>query len=199
MRARLAILAFVVGLVVAAPAPAQASHHLWKLNQMFSNASGSVQFVQLKLVQIEDGEDLLATMTLTSGTNTFTFPNLPSSQTSAHPWILLATAGFGQLPGGVAPDFTIPANFFPTGGGTLNYASNGDVWNYTAVPTDGLNAFFKSGATVTTARNAPENFNTQSGSVNLAAAVPALPAVGIALLVGALLFAGSGLARRKRT
>jgi hypothetical protein len=197
MRARLAILVVLVAAIVAAPAPARAAHHLWRFSQLFSNASGSVQFIQLEVT--EDGEQSVAGFTITAGSNTFTFPgNLSKSTTGTNKWILLATTGFETLTGGVTPDFTIPANFFATGGGTLSYASGTDTWTYGAVPTDGVNALHKSGATVTTSANTPENFNLQSGSVNLATAVPALPAIGIAALVGALLLAGSGLLRRAR-
>jgi hypothetical protein len=196
MRARFAVLAVLVGLIVAAPSPALAGHHLWKFSQLFSNASGTVQFIQL--VVNEDNEQGVGPFTITAGANTFTFgTNLPLSTTFTHKWILIATSNFAGLPGGVTPDYIIPANFFPTGGGTLGYASGVDTWTYGAVPINGVSALFKSGATVTTGTNAPANFNLQTGSVNLAAVVPALPGVAIALLVGALLVAGSGLLRRR--
>jgi hypothetical protein len=196
MRARLVIVAAVVAVVLAAPAPAHASHHLWHFSQLYSNASGSVQFIQM-LVDPEDGEDQIATVAITGGSQPFTFSaNLSKTTTTVNKWILIATPGFASLPGGVTPDFTIPANFLSTGGGTLHYGG-GDTWTYGTLPTDGVNALHKSGATVTTSANTPENFNLQSGSVTLTAAVPALPAAGIAVLVGALLLAGSGLLRRR--
>ena len=45
MRNRIVVLATAVGLVVAASA--QAGHHLWDFTEMYSNASGSVQFVEM--------------------------------------------------------------------------------------------------------------------------------------------------------
>jgi hypothetical protein len=197
MRARAGLLMVVVSLILVAPAPARAAHHLWRFSQLYSNASGSVQFIQLAVT--EDNEQFVSGFTISSGANTFTIPsNLPASTTS-NKWILLATAGFGSLPGGVTPDFVIPPNFFPTGGGTLNYASGTDVWTYGAVPTDGVNALHKNGATVTTSANAPENFSLQSGLVNQSSPpVPTLPAAGIAVLVGGLLLAASGVLRRGR-
>ena len=61
---------------------------------------------------------------------------LPSSST-ANTWVLIATAAFAALPGAPTPDYIMPAGFFPTGGGTLNYASGADIWTYGAVPVNG--------------------------------------------------------------
>jgi hypothetical protein len=192
MRARLSMLVAVCG-VLLLPSTSHAAHHLWKFSQMFSNANGSTQFIQLSCT--DNNEQNLGTFTVTAGANTFNFmTNLPNANTGATQ-ILLATSNFGGLPGGVAPDYIIPANFFATGGGTLTYASGADSWAYGAVPTDGVHALLRNG---TTATNAVVNFAGTHGTVNLATAVPALPTVGIALLVAALLLAGSGLVRRRR-
>jgi hypothetical protein len=198
MRARFIILAAtVLGLLAGTASPAHAAHHLWRFSQLFSTADGSVQYIQLAVN--EDGENQVANFTINSGTNTFTFPGpLSDPQTTVHKWILLGTANLATLPGGVTPDFVIPANFFPVGGGTLNYAGV-DVWNYGPVPTDRRNALFKSGATVTTGVNAPANFNLQTGSLLLSTTVPAASGRWIAVLVGALLLSASGLLRLRRS
>jgi hypothetical protein len=48
------------------------------------------------------------------------------------------TPKFAGLPGAITPDYILPVeNFFPTGGGSLNYASGADIWNYGTVPTNG--------------------------------------------------------------
>jgi hypothetical protein len=196
MRARLAVLAALVGLIVAVPSPARAGHHLWKLDQIFSNADGSVQFIQLTIPAPEDGEQFVNNVTIDVAGHLFTFnKDLGSSTTSVNKWILIGTPAYAALPGVPAPDYTMPAGFLPTGGGTLNY-SGGDTWGYGAMPIDGHNALHRSGSTVTTSANSPENFNLQTGTVNLV--VPTLPALGIALLVGVLLLAGSGLLRGRR-
>jgi hypothetical protein len=196
MRARLAILVAIV-VIVAAPSPARASHHLWRFSQLYSNASGTEQFIQM--VVGEDGEDQIGSVPITGGAQPFTFStSLNKTTTSINKWILIATADFGGLPGGVTPDYVIPAHFLSTGGGTLSYGGGVDTWTYGALPVDGVSALHKSGAAVTTSANTPENFNLQSGSVNLASAVPTLPRAGLIALVGLLLFAGSGLLRRRR-
>jgi hypothetical protein len=191
MSTRFIGLAALVGLTVAWPSPSQAGHHLWKLTHVFSNATGNTQFIQL--FTADNLEAGVGPFTVTASGHTFNFVNnLPSSST-ANTWILIATANFAGLPGGVTPDYIIPAGFFSTGGGTLNYAGV-DSWIYGAVPTDGVHALNRDG---TKPVNVATNFAGQTGSVALTAAVPAVPRWGIALLVGALLLAGSGLVRRR--
>ena len=191
MRVRSTLVALLVAFIVAIPSPARAGHHLWRLTQAFSNASGSVQFLQLFVA--EDGEAGVGPFTVTASGHTFNFvTNLPTTST-ANTWILIATSGFGSLPGGVTPDYIIPGNFFATGGGTINYAGV-DAWTYGVVPTDGVHSLMRDG---TTPVNSPKNFAGQSGTVNLATGVPALPTTGIVVLVGALLLAGSGLLRKR--
>jgi hypothetical protein len=192
MRNRLGVLATIIGLSVATTA--HAAHHLWDFTEMFSNASGSVQFVELFTAAAN--EQSIGPFTVTTGSNTLNFvTNLPSAAT-ANTSVLIATAGFASLPGGVAPDYIVPANFFATGGGTLNYASGVKTWAYGAVPTDGVHSLLRNGST---AVNSPTNFAGQTGSVNLATGVPMLQTWGIVALVGALLLAASGLLRRRET
>jgi hypothetical protein len=45
MRNRLIVLATVVGLAIAATA--QAGHHLWDFTEIYSNASGTIQYIEL--------------------------------------------------------------------------------------------------------------------------------------------------------
>jgi hypothetical protein len=197
MRARFVFLAAAVALVVASPSPAHATHHLWKITQLFSNASGSIQFIQLGGVA-EDNENNLSAATLTSGSNPiYNFMTNLSSTATTGKSVLLATSNFASLPGAVVPDYIIPANFIATGGGSLNY-SGFDSWTYGALPTDGVNALHKSGTTITTSPNTLVNFAGQTGAVNLATAVPALPTAAIAAFTGVLLLIASGLLRRNR-
>src|SRR5262245_47711205 len=121
MRKTLVTLASVVGLVVAGSA--QAGHHLWDFTEVYSNKSGSVQFIEL-FTAFND-EQGVGPFNVKAGTNQVNFvTNLPTNQT-ANTWILIATPGFGSLPGGITPDYVLPfGNFVNTGGGTLNYANN---------------------------------------------------------------------------
>ncbi len=189
MRHRLLISAAVAGLFAATSA--DAGHHSWDITELYSNSSGSVQYVELFCPV--NGEAGLGPFTLTSNTNTLNFvTNLPG--TTANTWVLCATAGFGSIPGGIVPDYIVPANFFPIGGGTINYAGGADIWNYTAVPTDGVLARQRNG---TNAANSPRNFAGATGSINLGTPVPATQSWALAALVGAVLLFGSGLLRRR--
>jgi hypothetical protein len=190
MRNRLVVLATAVGLVVAASA--QAGHHLWDFTEMYSNSSGSVQFVEM--FTAVNGEAGVGPFTVVAGANTFNFVTSLADPT-VNTYLLIATSGFGSLPGGVTPDYIIPGNFFATGGGTLNYAGGVDVWNYGTVPTDGVSALLRNGST---APNTPTNFAGNAGSVDLGLTVPALGGWGMALLIGSILLFASGLIRRRQ-
>jgi hypothetical protein len=190
MRTRLVTLATLFGILSAATA--FAGHHSWDFTEAYSIASGTVQFVELFCPS--NGEAGLGPFGLTSTTNSLNFVTNLSSSTTANTWVLCATSGFENLPGGVLPDYVIPANFFPTAGGTFNYAGGADVWNYGAVPTDGVLALQRNGSS---ANNSPTNFAGASGSISLAAAVPAVTLWGIAGLIGAVLLFASGLLRRR--
>ena len=191
MRSTFTALAVVAGVLSAGPG--FAGHHSWDFTEIFSNADGSVQFIEMDCPS--DNEAGLGAFTITAGSNTLNFvTNLPSTST-ANTWVLIATSGFGSLTGGVVPDYVIPADFFATGGGTLNYASGADIWNYGAVPTDGVNALLRNGSTAT---NSPTNFAGQTGSVDLTAQIPTLETWGFILLVGAMLLAAVTLLRRRQ-
>ena len=123
-------------ILLLAASVAFASCHLFEIEQVFSNADGTVQFVVLHESDSTSGENLWAGWKLTftdasdpSGygmppaTRSFTFPsNLPSAATAGRR-VLVATPGFAAL-GLVTPDFTMPTGFLAVSGGTLNYAGN---------------------------------------------------------------------------
>ena len=121
---------------------ASASFHDFRIEQIFSNADGTVQFVVLHESFGANGEQFLSGHQLKAThagvTNTFTFPHdLPSSATAGRR-ALIATHGFAAL-GIVTPDYEIPNGFLPTGSGTLNYADV-DIVGYGSLPTDGVTA-----------------------------------------------------------
>jgi serralysin len=152
------------------PFSAGAAFHRWKITEVYSNASGSVQYVEF--YDLFSSEHLLAGHTLQSTTNptTFTFSsNLPSSST-ANQHMLVATPGFASLPGAVTPDYTLSAwNFFATAADTLNFAAGFDTITWTAdqLPTDGIDALHEDydGTNRHTGPNTPTNFAGQQGSL----------------------------------
>jgi hypothetical protein len=190
MRNSLGAFATVLGLLLATTA--QAGHHLWDFTECYSNATGSTQFVEMLCTA--DGEPGLGAWSIVSGATTFNFvTDTPNSSTNGK-HVLLATSNFASLPGAVTPDYIIPANFCATGGGTLDYAGGLHVWNYGALPTDGIHSLLRGNVT---AVNSPTNWAGATGSINQATSVPMVQTWGLILLVGAMLFAASGLLSKR--
>src|SRR5829696_8128297 len=130
----LSLAAALVTLVIATPA--QAGFHLWSLTEVYSDSSGSLQFIEMfdsfggqpftsgQQIQVTDGVT----------THSFTVPSDLVGSTFGRA-LLFGTAGI-QAAGAPAPDFIIPNNFLFTGGGTINFFGLGSG-PYTALPTDG--------------------------------------------------------------
>ena len=163
--------------------PAFANFHLFQIEQLFSNADGTVQFVVMHEFGGMNGENLWAGNTLKStqagASKTFTFnKNLPGGSTgyygetmpspTANKRVLIATQGFAAL-GLITPDFVMPNGFLPTSGGTLTYAGL-DTVSYAALPTDGTTALkiVRTGNTLSTQsiQNLATNFAGDSASVS---------------------------------
>lgn len=155
---------------------ARADHHLFTIEQVYSNADGSVQFIVLRNILSSNGEHRWATRSLFSSGpggpgKLYRFTtDLPSSQT-ADKAVLIATEGFAAL-GLVTPDYVIPNGFLQVPAGTVNFAGVA-MLSYTALPTDGANALNGNNAVLP---NRATNFAGQSASVPVAGPPPG-PAV----------------------
>ena len=150
---------------------AAATFHTFVLDQAYSNGAGNIQFVVLREALGLNGQHLLSGHVLTASqggvSRTFTFPsNLPGNDTAGSR-VLIATAGFAAL-GLVTPDYVMPDAFLPTAGGFIDFASV-DRWNFTGLPTDGVNALYRNGQSLP---NFATNFAGASASVSAAAANP---------------------------
>ena len=142
--------------------PAWATFHLWTMNELYSNADGSVQF--LELTALAPQQQFLAnhTLVVTQGaaSHTFTFPaNLPGDTSNRR--MLIATQGFAAL-GVVTPDYVVPNGFFFPGSGEIRYAEGSDIWDYSNLPSDGTLSLNRGGSTST---NSPQNFAGKTGTV----------------------------------
>jgi hypothetical protein len=159
-------------------APAQAAFHLFRIDQVYSNADGTVQYVAMREVTGSDGEsfwqgNLLTTTGAAGGMQQFQFPsNLPSQSTASRS-VLIATSGFAAL-GLVAPDYTVPDHFLPTAGGTLSYASGVDQIALPALPSDGATAIDRNGTHVPAT---PKNF--AGATTTLTASAPVINYQGL--------------------
>jgi len=195
---RVLLSAFVLLLV---PFSASATFHLWHITEVYSNADGSVQFVEMKVENPFDNENQMAGKTLKSTSTTFTIPsNLPTTTTTHY--LLFATPAFASQPCEVSPgvftnltpDYTFAAaNFMSTAGDSITFAVNVDTFTYTGgeLPTDGVNSlnepYLPSQGPRTTAANSPTNFAGQTCPE---------PSGWLALPTGAALLLGLARARR---
>jgi hypothetical protein len=162
-------------LLLAASA-ANASYHTLRIEQIFSNADGTIQFIVLHESHGMDGENLLGghTLTATQGTMTNTYffnKDLPGGSCdyyscmpapTANRYVLIATQGFAAL-NLVTPNYVVQNGFLPLGNGTLNYADV-DIVSYSGLPADGVSALTRTGTLVP---NVATNFAGQTASVSL--------------------------------
>jgi hypothetical protein len=171
---------------------AQAAQHLWNITQIYSNSSGTLQFIEM--FDSFGGQQFLTgqSIQVTNGTSThtFTLPSFPTSTDSLNHALLFGTAGL-HAAGGPTPDFIIPDGFLFTGGGTINFfGTSGGTNNltYPALPSDGIHALtYNNGPIV---MNSPKNFAGQTSPV-----VPEPAAITLAV-IGCI--SAWGFLRRRR-
>lgn len=92
--------------------PAEAFAHRWKITELYSNDDGSIQFVELYCDESCAGETAFSQMYLVSQPLATEFDfNQDLAGDATDRYLLAATAGFAELPGGIEPDFILPPNF----------------------------------------------------------------------------------------
>ena len=162
--------------------PAQSGVHLWRITEIFSNADGTIQFVELTTCcGSAGGEIFVGNQQVRSASNPvpFVFPaNL--DMTTANKHLLLGTDGYKALAGAPAVDYTIPSNFFSVNGDTLSFAVY-DTMIFAAgvLPTDGTRSLNKNEEDSTdtnfVALNSPTNLHERTGSVTVVSGPPGVP------------------------
>jgi len=157
------VAALATAAIAVAPSLAPAQAPSFAIDEIYSNADGSVQHVVLRETQGLNAQIAFAGLTLTATragvTKLYTFPrNLPSAAT-AGARVLVGTVGFQAL-GLVATDYTIPDRFVPVDGGTLAFGGV-DSFTFESLPTDGVRARFRNGAL---AQNLATNLAGRSAS-----------------------------------
>lgn len=155
---------------------AHGAFHLWRIMEVFTDSTGNVQFVEMFTTfsgqQFMSGHTLVSRNVGNTQTQTFTFTASTCTPTT-NKRLLIATAGFGSLPGGVTPDFIIPANFLYKDGGTLEFGPGQQTITYGPLPIDGINSIIDSTYTTappyvfTPGPNTPTNCAGTQGSVNV--------------------------------
>ncbi|MEQ1517352.1 MAG: fibronectin type III domain-containing protein [Usitatibacteraceae bacterium] len=169
----------LAGLLLTLSAAAHSAFHIVQINEVYSNASGSVQFIEITMLAA--GQNFFAGQSISSSqggaTNVATFTNNLANGSTGDK-VLIGTAGYAALPGVPAPDLIVPNGFVFTSNVTLNFAG-ADLVSLTAVPTDGTLSVDRNGVTAT---NSPTNNARDSGTVVLSnpPAVPGAPLIGTA-------------------
>jgi hypothetical protein len=158
--------------------------HQWAIKEVFTSPDGVHQFVELFTSAPGEGSLNSHNIVITSDGNakTITFNhNLANPTTDKH--FLVATAGFGSLPGGVTPDFTpMEGNLFDPNAAniTFDFAHGFDILEVTGsqIPKDGVNSLKDSDTTyfgpdvLSTGPNSPTNYAGAEGGVNLGGGTP---------------------------
>jgi hypothetical protein len=153
-----------------------AGAHTWKVNEVYTDATGLIQFIELR--ESGGGTTEIGTggRQVTSSSQSYTITSNVASPTTFKS-ILIATPGYAALSGVPVPDFIIPAGSVPffdvTFSNNMQYVPF-DSWVIPAdtIPTDGTLSYNRSGGALT---NSPTNYAGVTGTVNLTP--PAPPAV----------------------
>ena len=149
----------------------------WYINEVFSSANGSVQFVELTTPATGSGDSgtVGAYVLVNEKGQEFFFqnPNFGGSNSR----MLLATSGFGNLSGAVSPDVSwLPSGFLSTGAGVLHLQPYGavggtyggmfdsDVLSWSQLYINGIASIGHSGVN---SSNSPENHAGQVGFVTV--------------------------------
>jgi serralysin len=162
---------FSAGLVISTPA--RAAFHLWQVRELYSNSSGTVQFIELfttsnSQTNFSVPRTIVSTNVGGTLTNTFTLPIATLAPTLNKSW-LFGTAGVAAN-GGPTPDHILPNNFLFTGGGSINLFNTAAIsGTYAALPTNGILSrnFTPAGINNTPSDlpNSPTNFSGTVGTV----------------------------------
>ena len=149
-----------------------ANFHTFVVDEVYSDATGTVQYVVLQEASVSNNEDLFATQRITrtiagAQFKAFVFPNDLPSKATASKYVLIATQSFAAL-GVITPDYIVPDGFVPISNGLIDFATVDEI-SYTALPTDGGNALYRDG---TRRQNVAKNFAGQTASVGPAVAAP---------------------------
>jgi hypothetical protein len=161
----------LAGLLAAAGSPAIAGGHTWQVSELFSNADGTIQFVELKEPAGATAENSVSFYFVTSTARSYDITTNVAGNT-AFKTLLFGTpafcALFNQLPGNPTCDFQFSAGqtpFFVTSGDTVGYSALGQHVTFAAgqLPTDGVNSL---NANLTTGPNSPRNYAGGTGQID---------------------------------
>jgi hypothetical protein len=164
---RLATTGAMLVIILLTATPAQAAFHLWTIREVYSDATGTNQFIEFFTTsgsqQFVAGQSITVTPTGGGSPQSVTMPLTLTPGDSANRAFIVGTVGITNF-GAPKPDHIIPSNFLPIAGGTISYFGLGDG-PYTALPTDGvLSRTWVGGGN---AVNSPQNYAGQTGTISI--------------------------------
>ncbi len=180
----------VVLLLSAVPGMAAAHSHLWRITEIFSDATGTVQFVEMCECCGSNIEGHLFTdfTFLDTDAKRYFFPSDIGTDPdiSANECVLTASQAFADLPGAPTPDYLLDPNllpfFFDPDADTVTYGR--EIADYSvipvpigAIPTDGVTSLHLDfSGNPSLGVNNPTNFSGETGEINVSTTtVPVLP------------------------
>ena len=148
--------------------------HTWRVKEIFSNADGTIQYIETWEAFGGAGETATANHNIASNSNMFTIPSNVLAPTS-NKSLLFATQGFADL-NVVVPDYIISDNFFSIVNDSIAYTPLHTVTFLAGqLPTDGISAL---AADLSVVVNSPENYLGQGGSIDVSPLPPGVPSSG---------------------
>ena len=185
MKTTKTLLSFLISISATA---AFAGAHTWDVWEVFSNADGTIQFVELREANGTPGEVNLAGRPVIANPSgrSVTIPSNVASPTSNRSY-LIATEAFAAIPGVPVPDLIFPSG--PTGVTPFILATDVSVtyspydtasWVSAAnLPRNGVQSLQRPGAgqALALATNSPTNYAGVTGSIDVSAAanLPGVP------------------------
>ncbi len=187
-----AIVALGLGLLLGlgSAEKASAGAHTWDVNEVFSNADGTIQFIELRENAGTANETGVGNQTLSSTTQSFNMGAGAVAAPTSNRHFLIATADFAALPGAPTPDVLIPPGsipFFAASADTISYGTI-DSWSFTSAPTNGIDSLDRTDGV---GANSPTNYAGATGSVD-ASGAPAVPAGSIPMTVATVILVLAG-------
>lgn len=158
-----------IGVVFSVAGFAWAGGHTWKLNEIFSDSTGTIQFIELRESLGGPNEVAVAghqVFTATPPTHSYTIPGPNVTPPTGFKTLLFATPAAAALPGFPTPNYILPAAPFfstvndtvtATGWGSFVYAAGG-------LPTDGVHSLGPLGVI---ACMTPRNYAGATATLNL--------------------------------
>jgi serralysin len=158
------------------PMSALATRDQWDISEVYSNADGSVQYIEM--LNLSNNQNQLSLGKLIADSDgiimKFDFlTNTPDTST-ANKRVTIATPGFANLPGAIVPDYTFLVGpfFDPTANSvTISFTTSTESTTFhsvtftsTDLPTNGVDSLNND---LSTGTNSPTNYAGETGQLPL--------------------------------